>query len=91
MQAVRKIIDADTLARLFTLPAGFAKRRIEIIMRPVEDEAVDIDRFLCGAMPWTQATEKELEAGYRAMSADEEYERDAKEWLEGMQREISDE
>jgi hypothetical protein len=90
MQAIRKIIDADTLTRLFTLPAGFANRRIEIIMRPVEDEAVDIDRFLCGTVPWSEATEKELEAGYRAMSADEEYEREATEWLEGMRREISD-
>jgi predicted CopG family antitoxin len=28
--------------------------------------------------------EVELEAGYRAMAADEEYERDAKEWINGL-------
>jgi hypothetical protein len=90
MQAVRKIVDAETLARLFTLPAAFANRQIEIVMRPVEDEKVDIERFLCGTVPWSEATDKELEAGYRAMAADEEREREAKEWIEGMRREIVD-
>jgi predicted CopG family antitoxin len=28
--------------------------------------------------------EAELEAGYRAMAADEEYERNAKEWINGL-------
>ncbi|MDR3324736.1 MAG: hypothetical protein LBS82_01920 [Spirochaetaceae bacterium] len=90
MQAIRKIVGADILARLFTLPAAFANRRIEIVMRPVEDEQVDIERFLCGAVPWSEATDAEMEAGYRAMAADEEYEREAKEWIEGMRREIAD-
>jgi hypothetical protein len=97
MNAVRKIVDAETLARLFTLPAAFMNRRIEVVMRPVEDEAVDvedeavdIERFLCGAVPWSEATDDEMEAGYRAMAADEEYEREAQEWIEGMRREIVD-
>jgi hypothetical protein len=38
MQAIRKIVDADTLAGLFTLPVAFANRRIEVVMRPVEDK-----------------------------------------------------
>jgi hypothetical protein len=59
-------------------------------MRPVEDENVDIDRFLCGAVPWSEATDKEQEAGYRAMAADEEYEREAQEWIAGMRRELTD-
>jgi hypothetical protein len=83
MQAVRKIVGADTLARIFTLPASFANRRIEIVMRPVEDENVDFERFLCGAVPWSEATDTEMEAGYRAMAADEEREWEAKEWIEG--------
>jgi predicted CopG family antitoxin len=29
-------------------------------------------------------TEMELEAGYRAMAADEEYEQNAKEWINGL-------
>jgi hypothetical protein len=38
MQAVRKIVDAGILDGIFTLPSAFANRRIEIVMRPVEDE-----------------------------------------------------
>jgi hypothetical protein len=89
MEAVRKIVEADTLARLFTLPATFAHRRIEIVMSPMEDKKVDIERFLCGAVPWSRATDEEMEAGYRAMATDEEYEHEAKEWIEGMRREIT--
>jgi len=36
-------------------------------------------------------TEAELEAGYRAMAADEEYEREAREWIEGLIGDIGDE
>jgi predicted CopG family antitoxin len=33
----------------------------------------------------------DLEAGYRAMAADEEHEREALEWIEGMVADIADE
>jgi hypothetical protein len=34
--------------------------------------------------------EEDLEAGYRAMAADEEYEREAMEWIEGMIEDVAD-
>jgi hypothetical protein len=87
MQAVRKIVDADTFAGIFTLPSAFANRRIEIVMRPVDDAPtgkVNIERFLCGDVPWTEATAEELAAGYYAMSADKEREKEAREWVDGL-------
>jgi hypothetical protein len=36
-------------------------------------------------------TEAELEAGYRAMAADEEYEREAREWCSALTGDIDDE
>jgi hypothetical protein len=87
MQAVRKIVDAGTLDGIFVLPSAFANRRIEIVMRPVEDEPmekVNIERFLCGDVPWTEATAEELAVGYKAMSADKEREKEAWEWIEGL-------
>jgi predicted CopG family antitoxin len=36
-------------------------------------------------------TQAELEESYRAMSADEEYEREAMEWCEGMMNGVDDE
>ncbi|MDR3303921.1 MAG: hypothetical protein LBS86_05870 [Treponema sp.] len=87
MHAVRKIVDAGTLDGIFTLPSAFANRRIEIVMRPLEDEptgTVNIERFLCGDVPWTEATAEELAAGYQAMAADKEREQEAREWREGL-------
>jgi hypothetical protein len=39
MQAMRETVDAEILSRIFTLPAAFVNRRIEIVMWPVEDRA----------------------------------------------------
>jgi hypothetical protein len=39
MQAIREIVDAGILSRIFNLPAAFVNRRIEIVMWPVEDKA----------------------------------------------------
>jgi hypothetical protein len=61
---------------------------VEADMRPVEEP--DIERFLCGAVPWAEASPDELAAGYRAMAADEEREREATEWIEGMKRGVTD-
>jgi len=36
-------------------------------------------------------TQEELEAGYKAMAADEEYEREAMEWCNGLMNGIDDE
>jgi hypothetical protein len=41
MQAIRKNVDAGTLSQIFNLPASFANRQIEIVMWPVEDNAVE--------------------------------------------------
>jgi hypothetical protein len=40
MQAIRETVDAGILSRIFTLPAAFVNRRIEIVMWPLEDTAV---------------------------------------------------
>jgi hypothetical protein len=39
MQAVRKIVDAETLAGLFSLPRSFTNRRLEITILPIEETA----------------------------------------------------
>jgi hypothetical protein len=38
MQSIREIVDAGTLSQIFNLPASFANKQIEIVMRPVEDK-----------------------------------------------------
>jgi hypothetical protein len=100
MQAIRKIVDADTvdagmdagmIEGIFTLPSAFTNRRVEILMRPVVDAPmgiVNIERFLCGDVPWAEATEEELAAGYKAMSADKEREKEAREWIDGLTVEV---
>jgi hypothetical protein len=39
MQAVRKIVDAETLTGLFSLPRAFTNRRLEITIIPIEETA----------------------------------------------------
>jgi hypothetical protein len=39
MQAIRETFDAGILSRIFTLPAAFVNRGIEIVMWPLEDTA----------------------------------------------------
>ncbi|GHV25752.1 hypothetical protein AGMMS4952_04330 [Spirochaetia bacterium] len=41
--------------------------------------------------PQPEYTQTELEAGYRAMAADEEYEQDAMEWCNGLMGGVDDE
>jgi predicted CopG family antitoxin len=49
-----------------------------------------ISRFLTElALP--HVVQDDLEAGYRAMAADEEHERDALEWIDGIVTDIVDE
>jgi ribosomal protein L12E/L44/L45/RPP1/RPP2 len=47
----------------------------------------DFARSRSAAPAYTQA---ELEAGYRAMASDEEYEREAQEWINGLIGDIDD-
>ena len=48
-----------------------------------------ISRFLNDlARPYVSETD--LEEGYRAMAADEEYEREAVEWIEGLIEDVAD-
>jgi hypothetical protein len=42
MQAVRKIVDAETLAGLFSLPRSFTNRRLEITIIPIETAPVSV-------------------------------------------------
>lgn len=46
-----------------------------------------ISRFIEGVLRPYVVDDDELEAGYRAMAADEEHEREALEWLEGVLQE----
>jgi hypothetical protein len=39
MQTLRRIVDTETLARGIALPEAFAHQRVEIIIRPLEQEA----------------------------------------------------
>jgi hypothetical protein len=41
MQAIRETVDAGILSKIFSLPAAFVNRQIEIIMWPMEDKAAE--------------------------------------------------
>ena len=43
----------------------------------------EISNFIAFLRYKTQAAYTDLEAGYKAMAADEEYEKEAKEWVNG--------
>jgi hypothetical protein len=47
--------------------------------------------FVQARFPERTYTQTELEAGYKAMAADEEYEREAMEWCNGLMIGIDDE
>jgi hypothetical protein len=47
--------------------------------------------FVQARFPEHTYTQTELEAGYKAMAADEEYEREAMEWCNGLMTGIDDE
>jgi hypothetical protein len=47
--------------------------------------------FVQARFPERTYTHAELEAGYKAMAADEEYEREAMEWCNGLMTGIDDE
>ena len=47
--------------------------------------------FVQSRFPHRIYTQVELENGYKAMAADEEYEREAMEWCNGLMRGIDDE
>jgi hypothetical protein len=49
-----------------------------------------ISRFL-NDLARPHVTRQDLEAGYRAMAADEAYEREAAEWIEGVIGDVADE
>jgi len=49
-----------------------------------------ISRFLT-ELARPHVVQDELEAGYRAMAADEQHEREAEEWIEGVVADIADE
>ncbi|HYZ26890.1 MAG TPA: hypothetical protein VE597_08270 [Geminicoccaceae bacterium] len=49
-----------------------------------------ISRFLT-ELARPHVVEDDLEAGYRAMAADEEHEREALEWIEGVVADVADE
>ena len=48
-----------------------------------------ISRFL-NELARPHVAEPDLEEGYRAMAADEEYEREALEWIEGVIEDVAD-
>lgn len=49
-----------------------------------------ISRFL-NDLARPHVTTRDLEEGYRAMAADEEYEREAQEWVENLAGDVADE
>jgi hypothetical protein len=103
-QAIRQVVSAEALTSLFSLPPNFSGHRVEVVMRPIDYDMVpqttvstashmsepNIDRFLSGAVDWSEATQEELEAGYRAEAADTEHEQEAHEWIEGLTNGIID-
>ena len=59
----------------------------------VENQTIGIllAEFVQSRFPHRTYTQAELEDGYKAMAADEEYEREAMEWCNGLMRGIDDE
>ena len=66
MEAVRQYIDANRLMAVLSLPDTFRNRRLEVIIRPVEEQAKnetateDIVQSLIGAIPYTDLSLSEL-------------------------------
>jgi hypothetical protein len=89
-ETLRPMVEQRTIGDLL---AAFAQSRSGGEPRPMgsaecaaKDTAAE-----AAASPLPSYTEAELEAGYRAMAADEEREREAQEWLEGLIGDIGDE
>ena len=81
MEAVRKVVDSDAIAGIVDLPPGLMNRKVEVLVFPVEEAAEAMPRF----------TRAQMEDGYRAMASDEEYEREAAQWCNGLLNGIDDE
>ena len=68
MEAIRKYIDANRLMTVLPLPNTFKDRRLEIIIRPLEEQvqketdAESIVQSLIGAVPYTDLSLSELRA-----------------------------
>jgi len=63
------------------------------LMPMVEKQTIGnlLAEFVQTKFPYRTYTQAELEAGYKAMAADEEYEREAMEWCNGLISGIDDE
>ena len=68
MEVIRKFIDANSLMSVIALPEAFRNRKLEVIVLPIEEEAVtqqktdvpSIVQSLVGAIPHTDITLSEL-------------------------------
>ena len=66
MEAVRQYIDANRLMAVLSLPDTFRNRRLEVIIRPVEEQTKsdavqeNIVQSLIGAIPYTDLSLSEL-------------------------------
>ena len=68
MEVIRKFIDANSLMSVMALPEAFRNRKLEVIVLPIEEEAVtqqktdvpSIVQSLVGAIPHTDMTLSEL-------------------------------
>ena len=64
MEVIRKFIDAHSLMSVIALPEAFRNRKLEVIVLPIEEEAVtqqktdvpSIVQSLVGAIPHTDIT-----------------------------------
>ena len=63
------------------------------LMPMVEKQTIGnlLTEFVQARFPHRTYSQAELEDGYKAMAADEEYEREAMEWCNGLMRGIDDE
>lgn len=69
MEVVRKFVDASSLMTIMTLPETFRNRKLEVIVRPTEEQtekskdAFDIEsaiQSLVGAVPYTDMSLSEI-------------------------------
>lgn len=69
MEVVRKYVDASSLMTIMTLPETFRNRKLEVIVRPTEEQtetskdAFDIEsaiQALVGAVPYTDMSLSEI-------------------------------
>ena len=69
MEVVRKFVDASSLMTIMTLPETFRNRKLEVIVRPTEEQtetpknAFDIEntiQSLVGSVPYTDMSLSEI-------------------------------